>query len=324
MILDAYATWNPRPRYVLLVGDGSFDPKRYRPDSTPTLIPPYLTHVDPYGETAADNRYVTVDGNDDVPDLLIGRLPVKTLAETQAVVNKIVQYETNPMPGGWIHNVTLVADDADSGWSYAADSDIIASTYLTPPLVVTRRYCAGVSPYVDDCLAQDAAAIHTQLLNDWSNGVLIMQYTGHSSWQQWALPQFFHLDDLPSLDNDHRWPIVLEMTCYTGAFQRPEPTLDEELVVRSNAGAVATWGPTTLGKTNGHMALARGFYGAVFRATVSTMGEATLAGKLELASTGQNLDLLNTFVLLGDPATRFDRTVVPWAAQVYLPAVLRN
>lgn len=324
-IANAYATWNPRPTYVLLVGDGSFDPKRYRADSTPTFIPPYLAYVDPLtAETAADNRYVTVDGADDLPDLLIGRLPVKTLVETQAVVNKIVQYETNPYPGNWSRNVTLVADDADSGWSYANESDLVASTYLTLPLVVTRRYCDGVSLYVSDCSAQDATAIHTQLLNDWNRGAFIMQFTGHSSWQQWAEERFFHLDDLPSLYNSRRWPIVLEMTCFTGAFQRPEPTLDEELLVRSDAGAVATWGSTTLGVTTGHMALAHGFYGAVFRAAVSTMGEATLAGKLELASTGQNLDLLNTFVLLGDPATRFDRTVVPWATQVYLPAVLRS
>jgi hypothetical protein len=54
---------------------------------------------------------------------------------------------------------------------------------------------------------------------------------------------------------------------------------------------------------------------------VQTLGEATLAGKLLLASTGQNLDLLDTFVLLGDPAMRLNRTLAPWTAQVFLPVV---
>jgi hypothetical protein len=54
---------------------------------------------------------------------------------------------------------------------------------------------------------------------------------------------------------------------------------------------------------------------------VQTLGEATLAGKLLLASTGQNLDLLDTFVLLGDPALRLNRTLAPWTAQVFLPVV---
>ena len=59
----AYTTWNPRPAYVLLVGDGTFDPKLYRADSKETFLPPYLADVDPWmGETAADNRYALLDG----------------------------------------------------------------------------------------------------------------------------------------------------------------------------------------------------------------------------------------------------------------------
>ena len=108
-LAHAYTAWTVRPTYVLLIGDGSFDPRQYRAGSPPTFIPPYLADVDPWaGETASDNRYVTVDGQDTLPDMLIGRLPVKTLAETQIVVDKIVQYETKPFPGDWNNNVTFV------------------------------------------------------------------------------------------------------------------------------------------------------------------------------------------------------------------------
>jgi hypothetical protein len=54
------------------------------------------------------------------------------------------------------------------------------------------------------------------------------------------------------------------------------------------------------------------------------LGEAALAGKLSLAATHSNLDLLDTFTLLGDPALLFNRTIVPWAAHLYLPSVSRN
>ena len=75
---NAYSTWNPRPAYVLLVGDGTFDPKLYRADSAETFLPPYLADVDPWmGETAADNRYALLDEGspgfgDMLPDLLVG------------------------------------------------------------------------------------------------------------------------------------------------------------------------------------------------------------------------------------------------------------
>ncbi len=323
-IAAAYATWNPRPADVLLVGDGSFDPRRYRPTSPPTFIPPYLADVDPWaGETAADNRYACVDGDDNLPDLLIGRLPVDSPAEAQAVVQKIVAYETNPLPGGWNTHVVLVADDADSGVNFAASSDAYAASHVTTPFTVTRRYCAGSSSAESDCSSVETAALHTALLGDWNRGALVMQYTGHSSWQQWAAERFFHLDDLVALRNSRRYPIVVEMTCFTGAFQRPEPTLDEQLVTLPDGGAIAAWGPTGLGASSGHNSLADGFFRAVFGDTVTTVGEATLAGKLALDAGGQNLDLLDTFVLLGDPALRFDRDIVPWPAQTFLPLVRR-
>ena len=323
-IADAYATWNPRPVYVLLVGDGSFDPKRYRAESPPTYIPPYLLEVGPAGgETAADNRYVCVDGEDNLPDLLLGRLPVKTADEARTVIQKIVDDETRPLPGGWNASVLLVADDPDWAGDFPAISDSVAA-YVTDPFTVTRRYCAGFEPDRSDCPDAEAAAIHSAILNDWNRGALLVQYTGHSSWQQWAQERFFHLDDLPSLVNSRRYPVVAEMTCFTGAFHRPEPTLDEELVTRPGAGAVATWGPTGLGASAGHQRLSDGFFRAVFSDTVGTVGEATLAGKLNLVGAPVGSDLLDTFVLLGDPALRWNRALVPWTAHVFLPLVQRQ
>lgn len=322
-IADAYATWNPRPVYVLLVGDGSFDPKQYRTESPPTHIPPYLLDVGPAGgETAADNRYVCVDGDDNLPDLLLGRLPVKSADEARAVVEKIVASETAPLPGGWNAGVVLVADDPDRAGDFPAISEA-AAAYVTAPFTVTRRYCAGSSSGDSDCSESDTSAIRAAVRNDWNRGALVIQYAGHASWQQWAVERFFHLDDLPALANSRRYPVVTEMTCFTGAFHRLEPTLDEALVTYPDAGAVAAWGPTGLGASMGHRRLAEGFFRAVFSDTVGTVGEATLAGKLNLAGGPAWNDLRDTFVLLGDPALRLHRTIVPWTAQIYLPLVCR-
>ncbi len=328
-IADAYATWSPRPLYALLVGDGSYDPRQYRPESPPTFIPPYLADADPWvGETAADNRYVCVDGDDVLPDLLLGRLPVQSTGEAQAMVNKTVQYDTDPSPGGWNADVLLVADDTQDTIDFAASSDTYAAAHVSDPFTVTRFYCQGVSPYINDCSDQETETIHTNLVNDWNQGALLIQFTGHSSWQQWAVSTpsgkpLFHLDDVATLHNDHRLPVMLSMTCFTGAFHRPELTLDEELVTIANSGAVVAWGPTGLGVGTGHDHLSNGFFHAVFGDEVETVGEAILAGKLELSASGVNLDLLDTFSLLGDPSLRLNRTIVPWN-YVFLPLVQRN
>jgi hypothetical protein len=323
-VAHAYATWSPRPTYVLLVGDGSYDPLQYWPTSSPTLLPPYLLEVDPWaGETATDNRYACVDGDDSLPDLLIGRLPVGSAAETQLVVEKIVGYESDPLPGGWNLNVLLVADDQDTGGDFAASSEAHGAHYVGSPFTATRRYCSGGSDSFSDCPSFEVAALRTDLVGDWHQGGLLFEFTGHASWQQWASERYFHLDDLAALTNVGRLPVVAEMTCFTAAFHRPEPTLDESLVTLADGGAVAAWGPTGLGVGTGHGALSDGFFGSIFVTGSNVLGQATLAGKVALATTGQHLYLLDTFVLLGDPALRLQNTIIAWPHATYLPLVIQ-
>ena len=84
---------------MLLVGDGHYDFKNVTGTPQLNLIPPYLIPIDPWiGETAADNRYVSVDGPSDfMPDMAIGRIPAQTAADVTAAVTKILAYE-DPSP----------------------------------------------------------------------------------------------------------------------------------------------------------------------------------------------------------------------------------
>jgi hypothetical protein len=323
-LANAYATWNPIPTYVLLVGDGNFDPKQYRGDSTQTFIPPYLAEVDPWaGETAADNRYVTLAGNDALPEMLIGRLPVNSLAEAQTVVDKIVNYETQPFPGGWNANAAFVADNADSGGDFPGDSEALATNYIDPPFVTQPIYYLPPTSTI--------TSTHAAVLSRWNAGAGLMTYTGHSSTHQWALaeseplaiyPYLFHSDEVASLNNGRQLPVLLEMTCLTGSFQVPNSvTLDEALTRHPNGGAVAVWGATGLGISTGHQFLAAGFLNSIYTPG-QTLGQAALAGKINLATNDPaDIDLVDTYNLLGDPAMKLDLTLVPWTDSLYLPVI---
>ena len=320
---NAYTTWNPRPAYVLLVGDGTFDPKLYRADSQETFLPAYLADVDPWmGETAADNRYALLDGGaqgggDMLPDLLVGRLPVNTITETQIVVDKIVRYETDPYPGGWNSNVIFVADAADAAGDFAADSDQLASEFIQAPFTPRPIYYAPPTTTVTDT--------HQAILTRWNAGAGLILYNGHSSVRQWSAERLFHRDDVAALHNASQLPVVLEMTCFTGLFHEPGgTTLDETLLRAADGGAVAVWGATGLGVATGHQQLAQGFLASVFQRHEGTIGAGTLSGKLKLVASGSSaLDLVDTFTLLGDPATNLNLTLVPWTHQAYLPVIQR-
>jgi len=92
-IAYAYSNWvRPASSFVLLVGDGNFDFKNNYGWNDTNYIPPYLAEVDPWiGQTATDNRYVSVSGRDILPDLYIGRFPVRTQVEAQTMVEKTIK-----------------------------------------------------------------------------------------------------------------------------------------------------------------------------------------------------------------------------------------
>ncbi len=315
-LVDAYTTWTPPPTFVLLAGDGTSDPKRYRADSPPTVIPPYLAEVDPWaGETAADNRYAAVDGGDNLPDMLIGRLPVNTFTETHIVVGKIVQYETQLFPGDWNRGVALVADNPDAAGNFTAQSEVLAGTFITAPFTAQRIYFTPPATTV--------TATQQAIVNQWNAGAGLMMFTGHASMSQWAVERLFHREDVPGLSNALRLPVVVEMTCFTGSFQNPSyATLDELLVRRSGGGAIAAWGATGLGVSTGHAELADGFMRSIYVYGLTALGSAALAGKLKLAANNPfHLDLIDTFTLLGDPATRLSLAAAPHA--IRLPLIRR-
>jgi hypothetical protein len=304
---------------VLLVGDGTSDPKQYLTDSAKTFIPPYLAVVDPWaGETAADNRYVTLIGDDNLPEMLIGRLPVNSLEETQIVVNKIVSYAANPVDDQWNRNSLFVADDSKNDDNFPGISDSIATT-VPPSEDVRRLYSTPPDTAANDYLH----AFHWQLLSQWNQGASLVVYTGHSSIQQWAAEDFIHVNDIDFLNNGGKLPVLLEMTCFTSSFQVPGfNTFDETFLRYPSGGIVAAWGPTGLGVSTGHELLAKGFLSAVFQEKTATLGEAALAGKLNLVAEGSTAtDLIDTFTLLGDPAVPLDLTSRP--DLIFLPQTNR-
>lgn len=295
-LANGYLNWAIRPIYVLLAGDGTSDPRHYNPNSSDTYIPPYLEDVDPWaGETAADNRYVTVDGSDVLPDLLIGRLPGNSPAEIRTMVSKIVQYSALSRPLHWDALSAYIADDPDGAGNFPALAEAVIYHSPTPPLAPRRLYF--------DPLKISPEQFQSSLRDTWNRGTAMMLYAGHASIHQWAVERFLHLEDVSQLSNGERLPVLLEMTCFTASFQVPGyPTLDESLLRHPNGGVIAAWGSTGLGISTGHKWLAQGFAGEVFQEGAS-LGSATLAGKLSLLEEHPYyLDLIDTFILLGDPA----------------------
>ena len=90
-----------RVAYVLLIGDVEHIPVHISDGNSMFL--------EKCPDTATDNWYACVSGEDYIPDVMLGRLPVKDTDELNNMVDKIIQYERNPHRGEWIKRALLIA-----------------------------------------------------------------------------------------------------------------------------------------------------------------------------------------------------------------------
>jgi len=119
-LADAYTKWpRPAPTYILLLGDGHYDLANVLGGDAPNIIPPVMHYLDPWlGEIADEAAFATLDGDDSLPDVLVGRIPVDNVDEARAVVNKITAWEEQVSRAPWRWRQVVVADNRDGAGDF--------------------------------------------------------------------------------------------------------------------------------------------------------------------------------------------------------------
>lgn len=300
----AYTSWTqPAPTYVLLMGDGNYDFKNCTGRGETVYIPPYLADVDPWlGETAADNRYVAVSGGDILPDMHLGRFPVKTIAEATAMVEKALDYMQNPPTTEWNRQILFVADNPDDAGDFYAFSDSVADNYVPALYSAQKVYYRQTH--------DTAISARRAITEAISAGRLMVNFVGHAAYRYWTSEQLLRIIDINTMNNTGRLAFMVPMTCLEGYFINPSSSTDfsaiAEMLVRApDKAAVASWSPTGLGLASGHDIMNRALYQAIFYDGVIELGPATTLGKLAMVGQGHD-ELIDTYILFGDPALELD------------------
>jgi len=329
----AYHHWNggeAPPEYVLLVGDGHYDFTGVSGTSLPNLIPPYLIRVDPWlGETAADNRYVSVDGPDDyLPDMHIGRIPARDAADVAAVVSKIIAYETAAPAGDWQRRVVFVADDcANPDGNFHTLSDEVRLNWLPAAYDARTIYYGNPTacPGSDYSTADDMRNAIKGAFND---GALLMQWFGHASRFRWGSVSMFNILDPPNLAANNVWPLTFTYACWSGYFINlinDWQTLGETLLITPQRGSVADLSPSGLHLGQALVVLNQGIIRAIFQERIDRLGRAVDAGKAYyFGHSSAWHDVIDSSVLFGDPALRLRLPAVPDRFQQWLPLIVRR
>ena len=285
-LLYANRNWKTAPKYLLLHGRASLDPRNFlgfgHLDFVPTKIVPTSSLM-----TGSDDWFS--DFKDaGMPTIATGRLPVSTVAEAETVVGKIVAYEGKSTNGAWTGQAMMIADQNDTE-NFTQDAQKVQSQ-LPASLQVTDVFTSTVG----------SATARQEILDGINSGQVLVNYLGHGSEEEWSGSNLFNTNSVPALTNGSRLPVFLIMDCLNGFFQDvyAQP-LGVTLMLAPNGGAVAVLSSSGLNQPAPQTQL-DGYVVRNAFASRLAIGDAVVEAKSHITDES----VRKTYVLFGDPAMR--------------------
>ena len=287
----AFQSWaRPSPRYVLLLGDSTYDPRNFTGTSQASPLPALWTKTS-YLWTVSDPELAAVNGEDALPDLAIGRLPAATVEQAQRLVDKLIAWEDSGQ--GLSGAAALVADNPDLAGDFDANIDDIGRSFLQGRAVSTLKLShlgAQTRPAIQDAM---------------NSGLSLLSYVGHGGAAVWASENVWNSWDAPSLQSQSQQPLLLTMNCLNGYFVAPAfDSLAESLLKAEGRGAIAAFSPSGLSLDGPAHQYHRALMAELTNGQHARLGDAVLAAQKAYTQTGLMPELLSVYQLLGDPAMR--------------------
>ena len=276
---NAVKAWSNPPRYVLLAGAATYDPRGWlgRPelDQVPTVMIPTR-----YIEASSDDALVTFDPAKG-PALAIGRLPVSNITDMDAVVAKIVGRKL-----ATTNDSLLLVHDRDGDIPFSAATAEVRSALSSWKM---QDFARGA----------DDGATRNALVEALRSGPVAVDYQGHGAEDFWA-GRILATTDVDALAGAGNSSLLVAATCLNAYFvDIGREALGSALLRTPNGGSWGVWASSALTLPTEHGLLSRTLLAAALNEGL-TLGDATLRAKQAVTDP----DVRASFHLLGDPSAR--------------------
>jgi len=257
MFYDRSVTLGTPPKYVLLFGDGSYDPKN-RIGGNTNFVTTFQSEnsISLIGSYTSDDFFGMLDVNEgtltgaELIDVGIGRIPVRDITDARLMVDKIITYETpgntssvascasnsSSRFGDWRNVLCFVADDQDRNLHFR-QSERIAST------VSANNRVYNIDKIVSDAYEQESTPggqrypeVNEAINKRIEKGAFLINYTGHGGELGWSSEAILNIDMINSWSNLNSMPAFITATCEFSRYDDPKRTAAGELVLLNNKG----------------------------------------------------------------------------------------
>ena len=288
---------DPMLEYVLLIGDvdgfAEFPSFYYGPDND-----------------VSDQKYTHILGDDNIPDVFIGRLSIDSLSDFAVILTKTIQYARDPLAfnSDWLDRGLIVAGN-------------YSNTY---PIPITPKWTSywlrdelleyGYS-HIDTVFYPPVQQGAPYIIQSINNGVGIVNYRGWGDANGWHYPEF-HVEDVNDLNNGWLTPVFMSYVCNSNDFANNVDPCFSEAVLRGGTptvpkGGVAFIGPSDLHtSTKFNNVINAYMYDAMLNHGVVELGPAMQAGQSGLVKefpaqngVGEAQEFYaHVYNILGDPS----------------------
>ena len=320
MLYDRGSADGTAPRYLLLFGDGAWDNRMvtsawrtYSPDNF-LLCYESENSLNDIRSYVMEEYYGFLDDGEgervlrEKTDLGVGRFPVRTVAEAQALVDKTINYINSEYAGAWKNVIAFLGDDGDNNDHLQKANDVAESVIAKHPEIEVRKVMWDAYPRVSTASGFRFPQVRQIIDKQMEEGALMMNYTGHAATYCLSHEQVLRIEDIAAYTSP-RVPLWVTAACDVMPFDTQKENFGETAILNTNAAAVAFYGTTRTVYANKNVVINRAFCDAVFDADddgrPNRLGDAVRYSKTYVATTeGESFENKVHYVLLGDPALR--------------------
>ncbi|HZX72928.1 MAG TPA: type IX secretion system sortase PorU, partial [Cyclobacteriaceae bacterium] len=277
-IRSVYINSDKRLKNLLLFGRCSYDFKN-RVFNNTNFVPTYESQnsLSPLETYSSDDYFGFMDINEGTwsedpienhtLEIGVGRLPVKKIEEAKIVVDKLIDYDTNPAAKGkWRNEILFVADDGDYNLHQDQAEQLATSIGTTHPEFTLKKIYVDAFAQVTKPSGQTSPDARLALEESLRNGSLIVNFTGHGSEQVWMDERILDATTITNWTTKNRYPLMVTATCEFGRHDDPAQISTSELaLLKSQGGAIGLVTTSRPVFSSSNFTLNQSFYAALFK-----------------------------------------------------------
>lgn len=291
--VEATRQWQRVPKYFILLGDGTYDPKAFQNDSLKYRFPVKFIKGSSF-DYVSDHWFVADDSG--IPQAIVGRIPAGNTTQLAIYVNKVLDYELgfkrpdNQAPVQMISDKPLFIGEDFEGSVEDLKSVSNIDSLLNPIAHIKR--------------SQISDAQMKQSIVDSFNQSSIIHYMGHGAENIWADIDVFDNADAQALANNNL-PVVVAMNCLNAQYADPGlNSLAESLIFNPNGGAIVFWGSTSLTPPSIQKIYQESFYEHLSQGQFQDLGDLVMTSKIQAGLSSPFAEILYSWSIIGDPMVK--------------------